>query len=516
MTSNFENERSRGRGALATSKEHNMSSSGAAAAPLSSPQHQNRAAQIATEKKIIDSMLEKRSPAPVAEDDDGDCGGGGGDNDTGPGATGRITVPGPVLGQPSALLDSVVAPEEQIQAYTDVHGRPPPAVERMESRIAELEEEMSKIPREERRSFDEAIRRNPMLLTSSQHARLMIQDEHFDARLDARRLARYWERREAMFGERAFSDGVFTQPSYSDYLRYYDKCESVMSDPDSDDDARFLATEYIRCVHRTKIAAMDELIETAPPEDRAALMEARKLSPEFFVSDEHKLQFLRCEDFVEVRAAERMLRYWKAKKLFFGQTDAFGRRIALNDMESHIFDLDQLGVNRLMPRTDAHGRVILVLFLRDLAKEGWTEEGFAKYIWYVLQIALEREECRRNGVVLFGDCRNLTGDEYEKISRYRQLVKTITLKCAPIKIKAAHVFYGSDVWWQRLFATAFATIAGFVTSRAVIHVGSNEDNAVALESKYGISADLVPTEMGGEVKVESWTEWLESKRNEGL
>eukprot|EP00566_Odontella_aurita_P017240 CAMPEP_0113578992 /NCGR_PEP_ID=MMETSP0015_2-20120614/29817_1 /TAXON_ID=2838 /ORGANISM="Odontella" /LENGTH=260 /DNA_ID=CAMNT_0000482915 /DNA_START=79 /DNA_END=861 /DNA_ORIENTATION=- /assembly_acc=CAM_ASM_000160 len=256
---------------------------------------------------------------------------------------------------------------------------------------------------------------------------------------------------------------------------------------------------------------MDEFIEAAPPQDKSALMEAWKLSPELYASDEFKLQFLRCEEFVEFRAAERMLRYWKAKKLFFGP-DAFHRRISLSDMSDHIFEMDHLGVNRLMPGTDAHGRIVVALFLRDLAEEGWTEEGFAKYVWYVLQTALEREECQKNGVVLFGDCRYLTKDEHDKIAIYRKLIKTITIECSPVKIKAAHVFYGSDVWWQCLFASAFATIAGIITNRAVIHVGSNEENTAALVRKFGISADIIPREMGGNVDVDSWTKWLKERR----
>lgn len=472
---------------------------------LSSVVAQDRA-QIASEKKIIDSFLEKREPAPIAGDDDDD-------DETGPAASKRITRPGPVLAQP---LDDIIAPGDHIQAYLCVYGRPPPDVELAERRVADLEDEIGRIPPEKKRSLEKALRLNPMFFTSSEHTKLVIQDEYFDARKDARRLARYWDQREAMFGDRAFSDGVFTQPSYSDYLKYYDKCECVIADPDADEDALRMASAYIRCVHRTKIAAMDDMIESAPVADKAALEEACKLSPDLFASDEHKLQFLRCEDFVEVRAVQRMMRYWKAKKLFFGP-DIFHRRITLRDMSDHVFELThQLGVNRLMPRTDAHGRVIVVLFLRDLADEGWTEEGFAKFIWYVLQIALEREECQKNGVVLFGDCRNLNGDEYEKIARYRQLVKTITLKCAPVKIKAAHVFYDSDIWWQHLFATAFATITGIITSRAVIHVGSNEENVLALSNKYGISADVVPTEMGGKVEVNSWAKWLEDKRDEEL
>jgi len=299
-------------------------------------------------------------------------------------------------------------------------------------------------------------------------------------------------------------------------LRYYSKCSEISRDPDADADKKRIAAEYVRCVHRTKIAALDRIVESASPNDKAAFLEAHARCPEVAASDEAKLDFLRCEDFVEAKAAERMMTYWKARKTFFGP-EIFHRRIRLRDMEAHILDLRHFRFLQLMQEPDGHGRAVIGVFYSSLIGEGWTEESVAKYCFYIMEAAFERETCRLNGVVLLDNHRQSTDNSLQKIKRYRKIVRAVITSYTPVRVRALHIFLRPGSWWQHLAARLVNSVGGsFFFSRAVIHADSDEENVSLLEGQFNIPRCLIPAELGGSATCDDWDSWVEARMGNDL
>uniref|UniRef100_A0A7S4K411 Uncharacterized protein n=1 Tax=Odontella aurita TaxID=265563 RepID=A0A7S4K411_9STRA len=277
----------------------------------------------------------------------------------------------------STVLGMAIVPMtsgEEERTIADVYGRNPPEAALVDERLNALEREVGRLKREERSSLENALRHHPLLTVASPHVRAMIREEDYDAPSAARRLARYWRQRESLFGSRAFSTDIFTQPDFDDYMCHYNRCLRSMHDLELDGEMRYMAREYVSIVNRVKIEAMDKLIDEAPEKDREALMEARRVNPEVAQSDEHKILFLKCEDLVEASAAVRMMKYWEMKKLLFGP-DKLGKEITLADVETSVFESDVIVHSLLVPDTDEAGRCVFWVNGKELAREGWTADG---------------------------------------------------------------------------------------------------------------------------------------------
>ena len=79
--------------------------------------------------------------------------------------------------------------------------------------------------------------------------------------------------------------------------------------------------DYSTCVNTTKLIALDQIIENhAAMEDSAAYLEVVQRQGVIML-DEMKLLFLKREDFSQVKAAVRIMAYWKFKKLLFGEEE---------------------------------------------------------------------------------------------------------------------------------------------------------------------------------------------------
>lgn len=70
---------------------------------------------------------------------------------------------------------------EQDDLYSDIHGRKPTNIEQVETCLAKLEEEIAKIPPEEKQALRRAQDVSPLLCYSARHTTLFLQAENFDA-----------------------------------------------------------------------------------------------------------------------------------------------------------------------------------------------------------------------------------------------------------------------------------------------------------------------------------------------
>ena len=98
---------------------------------------------------------------------------------------------------------------------------------------------------------------------------------------------------------------------------------------------RSIARDYITCVNTTKLIALDQIIENhVAMEDSAPYLEVVQRGG-VIMSDEMKLLSLKREDFFEVKAAARIMAYWKFKKLLFGEEE-YNKDVTLD-----VIDTDQ-------------------------------------------------------------------------------------------------------------------------------------------------------------------------------
>lgn len=470
-------------------------------------------------------------------------GDGGDDGD----ANGGRIAAGP-LGDRLIMSDS-----DRERLHADIYGRPSPQREELEHKLASVKEELAHIPAEERGALEEALRRNPLLVeTSVQVLGLRAIDNgegggggvEFDPRLAARRLARYWKQREAVFGHGAFADGVFRAPDEYDLMRHYERAAEAAanfrSSPDADgghesngDDDEDQGTtktaisqECIDSVRRYKIAAFDRVLEATPPSEKVAFVAARQeaiSSGVEFMSDHHKLMFLKAEDFVEDRAVKRMLLYWTTKMDLFGVgadiADGRGdtplcRDVTVEDLDGGAAEL-QRGLCRLMPGQDESGRAVFVLSMEQICEGGRTGRMAVQAIWYVLQEAIRNEATRAHGVVILADGTSLSRDTYNRSSDRRAYVRRVLFEAAPVKVRAIHASLPDMSWAAGAFAKLVSAVGSAVTSRVVVHTATREEFTADLES-FGIASDQVPSEMGGNVTPEYWRSWIDERSNDAL
>lgn len=395
--------------------------------------------------------------------------------------------------------------EDSAQVHTDIYGRKPPDVVRREERMTALEREIHRLPSKQRTALDKVRRMNSVAYEASSHTRLLIETEPFDPTDAALRLARYWERRSDLFGDRAFSEDTFSQPDYADYTNYYRKCTRVLDDPDADDDTKELSRVFVDCVQRVKVKSLDRVVDGAADGDKKALVEAQSRGAGN--TKEHKLLFLEREDFIETRAAERMMKYWEMKLSLFGP-NKFHQDITFRDIE---FGEEEKCFARLMPGTDEHQRTLVAIFVNALEEDGWTVENVGRFYWCIIHAALERQSCRDNGLVIMLNYKSGSKHLSERIGPVRHFCRSMLFDCIPVKLRASHVFFESSSWWQWLFASIFATVGSAVQKRAMIHVGTDYENRRELKERFGIPPENVPQEIGGDFLFESWESWLEER-----
>ena len=296
--------------------------------------------------------------------------------------------------------DIKLDPLEKRAIYREIHGHVASGDEdeAMHGRIEQLEREIWKLPKEDKAALMRVLRKNPLLFVVSSQTKLFLSSEDFDAPRAARRIARYWQRREDLFGEdNVLKDGDVPSPNLEDYNRFYSRCEDILEDADADEEGRAIARDYIHAVDHQKIKAMDQVVAQALDKRKDILKwlveckliryEKQNSSSDYLSmviagSSEEKMRFIRSEFFIEKNAASRLVKYWSYKYELFGpgrgtkraNEDSSGqlscdlsRKILLDDDRmAGCPELLDRGFFRIAPDTDAFGRIIVVFNMKKL------------------------------------------------------------------------------------------------------------------------------------------------------
>uniref|UniRef100_A0A6U6F7H9 CRAL-TRIO domain-containing protein n=1 Tax=Odontella aurita TaxID=265563 RepID=A0A6U6F7H9_9STRA len=419
--------------------------------------------------------------------------------------------------------------EERKAVYSAIHGRCPKELETAEDRIDELEREIWKLPSEEKGPILRVLQKNPMLFTVSSQAKLFLYGENFNAARAAQRMAHYWAKREQLYdtiGEDVYKAGDVRGPSLDDYIRFYIRSEEILEDPEVDSVSREIALQFIRCVRKSKVAAVNQQVieavkekESLAPflEECGLVRNFRSDSPHVSGSDQFKMTFLRSENFNEVMAAGRLMQHWSMKFELFG-TSLASKEIRLGDMEDSS-EVMKLGFIRLMPGVDKFGRVVVVFNMKaltdalDETKRNEMHDHILKTIWYVISAAAEQSKCQKNGLVFLANLRGGNADLLRQFN-IRAEARRILLRCMPVRVKAFHFFFPpSESWWQSMIYALFKYAEPLYKKHAVIHAGTSQEQELSELAACGITTTGLPTELGGEVDFKSHEIWLEERRS---
>jgi hypothetical protein len=153
-----------------------------------------------------------------------------------------------------------------------------------------------------------------------------------------------------------------------------------------------------------KLAAFDAAVADTPPTAKESLIQAQTQCPGL-LTDDFKLQFLRCEVFNETLAAERYIKYWDKRVDIFGMAHAFQpltQAAALkNDMATFEYGVVRLVVDSKTGRQakDPSGRGIVFLDPSLQDKTKYTNQSMLRCVWYTFHAALEDEETQKRGMV---------------------------------------------------------------------------------------------------------------------
>jgi hypothetical protein len=129
-------------------------------------------------------------------------------------------------------------------------------------------------------------------------------------------------------------------------------------------------------------------------------------------------------------------------------------------------------------------------------------------MWYVVEVAAAQNTDARSGavdVIWLKDFSLWDYDPkiYDRLFTYYQCY-------LPVRTIAAHACCPPRVFLRWLFPVINAILDHFMRSRVQVHDVSENDIVDAL-SEYGISREMLPTEMGGTVELNP-TEWIAQRR----
>jgi hypothetical protein len=218
-----------------------------------------------------------------------------------------------------------------------------------------------------------------MLCLSSRHTIIFLQATSFKPGPAAKQMARYWNKRVALYGDDAFSPGNLSLPSNEDLIRIYDKSYGALHfDPNADDEERALAATFVERFHSFKLEALTKELESYPTQRRESYLKAKELCPGRITD----INFLQSTNFNVKDAAERICNYFQLYDELFGpkseenqNEDGTFLPIAQSSFgDDQLSDL-YLGFCRIMPGNDKYGRAIIFFDVSKLEKGAYSDRG---------------------------------------------------------------------------------------------------------------------------------------------
>jgi hypothetical protein len=196
------------------------------------------------------------------------------------------------------------------------------------------------------------------------------------------------------------------------------------------------------------------------------------------------------------------------------------------------------GWMQLLPKLDASGRQLMYLEPARHDKEGYTSESLVSYIcsypcfvdskkshfflnafdycgsqlraaWYVIEVACRSNKDIDSGVVQLVWGENSTVWDYDQYLHRR--INDFESTCWPCRFDCFHCFSETKFLFHIFRPIVSALQSKESRARTVWHSNVPGRGILPVLSEYGITGDMVPTELGGTIQLNP-SEWVAHRR----
>ena len=267
------------------------------------------------------------------------------------------------------------------------------------------------------------------------------------------------------------------------------------------------AIETPQLIQDSLVLLEDELCKL-PEEDQSGLIRASIECPDIFDSKEHRLLFLRCEQYNVDLAAKRMSNYWRRRIELFG--DAAFSPLTLANCRAGDEKEYSIGFLRLVSDTDGTGRCNIFIDPSVVEGQEYDDESMVRAAWYVLHAALETESSQQKGIAFLVYLKDTLVRHFDR-SLTRLLANSIR-GVLPVRVSAIHIFHAPYLF-EILFDVVSVLLGERLTKRIKMYSGEDEDIHDSLED-FGILPSRLPVELSGRVELNQ-DAWLKEREDSG-
>uniref|UniRef100_A0A7R9WVG2 CRAL-TRIO domain-containing protein n=1 Tax=Craspedostauros australis TaxID=1486917 RepID=A0A7R9WVG2_9STRA len=263
---------------------------------------------------------------------------------------------------------------------------------------------------------------------------------------------------------------------------------------------------------KRKLQEFHEFVKEMPQDETAGVHQAQDKCPDQ-LDDDFKLMFLRAEVFHVDLAAKRYCKYWERRIERFGPDKAF-----LPLTLDGAFKDDHVAINLgfmqpLGTREPNTGRPLILVDPSHQDRSQHTRESLCRSLWYMVHSVLKDDDvAQRKGVVLVVTGKTVKFGQFDR-AQAKMNMESIS-GCLPLRISVAHMCHP-----PKFFAIVFAVMKLFlgdtVRKRIRVHSGSDKHVVKTLEKKFGLTKDVLPTELSGAIVVDHQG-WVKKRQDAGL
>lgn len=166
----------------------------------------------------------------------------------------------------------------------------------------------------------------------------------------------------------------------------------------------------------------------------------------------------------------------------------------------------KIGFFHVTGTSDSLGRPILFGDPSKLDKTKYTRDSMARCLWYVLHALVETEEAQKYGVIVIIYPRHA---HISQLDRQLMKINAESIKsCIPLRLAAVHACH-PPVLMHIILDILRLFLGKRLRQRMRVHSGSDETVLQHLEG-YGLTKDLIPTPLGGNVVVDP-SGWVDTR-----
>jgi len=229
-------------------------------------------------------------------------------------------------------------------------------------------------------------------------------------------------------------------------------------------------------------ALLREAMNGIPDRDKVDYLEAVERVPELVDGESPSIAFLRCQHYDPWSAADRLVAYWKMRKLIFGADRAFLPMTLDGSMASEVQYLEK-GIVLLLP-DDKHGRPVVFWNRTGSTAAVAPRDSVARCWWYAMQQILNAASTT-GYVIIVGA---VGYDIYRHFDRILSKRMVSISQCMPMSVRAIHTCYGSGRTVLEIVLPVIKHILGKENRlRFLAHRASSNTELLSQFQSFGLS-----------------------------